>query len=368
MLRALTSGRTVPVPGALLANRLVLRCRDVVLEEGHDYLIDPRWGALGVGPSGRVTPEDDIEASYSYTLLRLDSIVLAEGAVQYLLGEPHLSTPLPAAMAGYGSLLANVLVRQGPDGPEVDVFPIAAACDAPTRTTFGALPRTTAKLRRGERTRVLCWGDSITVGGEAAPGNRYVDVLTRGLEKTYPAAPVVVDTVAVGASSSVHWIFPDEYRHPVPEWQPRCDWRLVEESEPDLVVIEFLNDCGRTRDELVRTYAEILRRLDRWGPEVVLLTPPFTEMDMMGMRSLRDEDRRPYVAFLHELAAGHGLAVADGSGRWAHLWREGIPYITLLRNGINHPDDRGHGLLAEELLRCLDADLAAEDRHRLYPA
>ncbi len=32
----------------------------------------------------------------------------------------------------------------------------------------------------------------------------------------------------------------------------------------------------------------------------------------------------------------------------------GIPYETLLRNGINHPDDRGHAFFADELMRVLE--------------
>ena len=46
--------------------------------------------------------------------------------------------------------------------------------------------------------------------------------------------------------------------------------------------------------------------------------------------------------------------VNDASARWEHLHREGIPYVTLLLNGINHPDDRGHALFADELIRCFD--------------
>ena len=48
------------------------------------------------------------------------------------------------------------------------------------------------------------------------------------------------------------------------------------------------------------------------------------------------------------------MALADASARWEHLWQEGLPYVTLLRNGINHPDDRGHSLFSEELIKCFD--------------
>ena len=72
----------------------------------------------------------------------------------------------------------------------------------------------------------------------------------------------------------------------------------------------------------------------------------------MNFRTLRDRDERPYVLALRDFARDHGLALADAAARWEHLAQEGIPYVTLLHNGINHPDDRGHLLFAEELLRC----------------
>ena len=56
------------------------------------------------------------------------------------------------------------------------------------------------------------------------------------------------------------------------------------------------------------------------------------------------------MEFLRKFAAEHQVALADVSRRWEHLEVEGIPYIALLHNGINHPDDRGHELFVKELL------------------
>ena len=51
-------------------------------------------------------------------------------------------------------------------------------------------------------------------------------------------------------------------------------------------------------------------------------------------------------------ACAISIALADAAARWGHLWKEGLPYLTLLHNTINHPDDRGHRLFAEELWKC----------------
>jgi hypothetical protein len=72
--------------------------------------------------------------------------------------------------------------------------------------------------------------------------------------------------------------------------------------------------------------------------------------DMMAKTLPRGDETRAGVPILREVSKEKGVAVADASRRWAHLDEEGIPYITLLANGINHPDNRGHEMYARELL------------------
>ncbi len=107
-----------------------------------------------------------------------------------------------------------------------------------------------------------------------------------------------------------------------------------------------------THAQVEETYSEILRRLEPTGAEVVLITPHFTMLKMMGFKTMREAERRPYVLALREFAEKHHLALADAAARWEHLSKEGLPYLTLLHNTINHPDDRGHRLFAEELWKC----------------
>jgi hypothetical protein len=71
----------------------------------------------------------------------------------------------------------------------------------------------------------------------------------------------------------------------------------------------------------------------------------------MGVTTLKfDQDPRPYVKYLRNFAEHNHIAVADASRSWVKLWRQGIPYITLLMNSINHPDERGHQIFAEALI------------------
>jgi hypothetical protein len=63
-----------------------------------------------------------------------------------------------------------------------------------------------------------------------------------------------------------------------------------------------------------------------------------------------DDDPRPYVRDLKPFAADHHVALADASSRWERLRRQGIPFMTLEANGINHPDARGHQIFSDALL------------------
>ncbi len=63
-----------------------------------------------------------------------------------------------------------------------------------------------------------------------------------------------------------------------------------------------------------------------------------------------DHDPRPYVEGLRQFAAKHNVPLADASLRYGRLWRQGIPYSTLMLNAIIHPDPRGMRLFADALM------------------
>jgi lysophospholipase L1-like esterase len=128
----------------------------------------------------------------------------------------------------------------------------------------------------------------------------------------------------------------------------------VLDAKPDLVTIEFVNDVPFDRALLQENYSRILGSLRGLGAEVILITPHFTAVPApwMGATDVRTPEIRPYVQFIYDFAKANNLAVADASARWAHLWREGIPYMTLLNNSVNHPNDLGHQMFADELVKC----------------
>ncbi len=353
-LQTLAPGSGTPAPGAVVASSVVVRHGGRVLEKGKDWLLDPAWGSVGLAPGSSVTTRDAVSIDYAYSLRRLDSRVrTADGREVVRRGEDHLTVPQPPRLGPGETRVANVFVDYHSDGRGAEPFPVLeGAARAKTGSTPGRVPRAMDTLRSGGSLKIVCWGDSVTVGGDASsPEMRYAAVFERRLREKFPAAKITVGVVAVGGSNSRQWLWPEKFPRAKPG---ECDWAKVAAEKPDLVTLEFVNDAGLSAADVDRVYGEILSRVRALGAELILITPHFTMPSMMGFASLREPERRPYVLALREFAAKNGLALADASARWEHLWKEGLPYVTLLRNGINHPDDRGHALFADELMRCFE--------------
>lgn len=82
------------------------------------------------------------------------------------------------------------------------------------------------------------------------------------------------------------------------------------------------------------------------------MTPHYVRPDWMGLTSQKqiDDDPRAYVKAVRKFASENDIAVAEGSLRYGRLWRQGIPYLTLMMNNINHPNPYGMSLFADALM------------------
>ncbi|MEQ1860788.1 MAG: SGNH/GDSL hydrolase family protein [Chthoniobacteraceae bacterium] len=353
------NARDVNASGAFVPGSLEVRRTKGgdLLREGDDYLLDSEWGHVGLGTASGVTAADTVFASYRVSLQRMDTVQVApDGKATLKQGAPHISAPVPPAADAGSIAVAHVFVGHRGTGvmPE-NIYPITETAEqAHTASTAGRIPRTLAKLASGQPVTIVCWGDSVTAGGNASkPELRYVDVFAAGLRERFPRSKIDVRNISAGGSNSRQWLDPEKnpYRGLRGSENP-ARFEHILAAKPDLVTIEFVNDSGLTPAQVGETYAEIRRRLDPEKTEVILITPHFTMWRMMGFKTMRETERRPYVLALREFAEKNHVALADAAARWEHLWREGLPYLTLLDNTINHPDDRGHRLFAEELWKC----------------
>ncbi len=351
------NARDVNAFGSLVPGSLEIRRTKGgdLLVEGQDYLVDVNGAHVGLGPQSRVTAQDTVYATYRYSLMRMDTVqVTPDGKVALKAGPPHITAPVPPdADAGCLALAHVWMTYRATEVKPDQIYLIAEAAEqAVTRTTPGRIPKTLAKIRAGEPVKIVCWGDSVTAGGNSSkPELRYSDVFAAGLKERFPAAKITMENISIGGSNSFQWLFPEK-ANLRPDWVPICTFQRILDAKPDLVTIEFVNDAGLNEQGVEERYSDILKRLEPTGAEVILITPHFTMLRMMKFDQMWEAEKRPYVLGLRTFAEKHGVALADASARWEHLWKEGIPYLTLLHNSINHPDDRGHRLFAEELWKC----------------
>ncbi len=356
-LLALRASETT-TPYLLIPQSLTLRAGpetdSAAFQLGTDYQADMDWETLGRLPSGSIQAEQPVYASYEYIPQRLDSIVCTPaGQLELRQGTPATTTPQPPPLVAGEQRLANLWIpgnlRQlTPD----HLFPILEkaypepAKSSPTPAEK-MLPKSLQKLRSGQPLRILAWGDSVTVGSylpDPASQRWQAQMATR-LQERFPKAKIELITEAWGGRNTGSYLAePAGSEHNYRE--------KVLAVKPDLIVSEFVNDAGLNPQQVEQRYSRLLTDFQKIGAEWIIFTPHYIRPDWMGISRERDidDDPRPYVHGLRQFATRHQVPLAEASLRYGRLWRQGIPYTTLLVNSINHPNAHGMKLFADAFM------------------
>ena len=165
------------------------------------------------------------------------------------------------------------------------------------------------------------------------------------LREQFPKARIEMLTQAWGGRNTGSYLAE-------PAGSPHNYRETVLGVKPDLIISEFVNDARLEPAQVEQRYGRLLADFKGVGAEWIILTPHYVRPDWMGLTREKeiDEDPRPYVRGLRQFAATHDVGLADASLRYGRLWRQGIPYNTLMVNAINHPDGRGMRLFADALM------------------
>lgn len=336
--------------GLLLEKSVVVK-RDTgeTLVRGTDYELDPLWGGLGRLEGGAIAAGQKVLVDYSYVPLRLDSIVaMPDNSLKLIAGTPGVGAILPPAVPEGAVPVVNVfhhgVADRLDDSNLYPIEPVPALQTIPVAETL--LPRTLAKLRAGQDLKIIAWGDSVTAGGGvgATPDKWYQNAFAKALGQRFPQAKITMTTAGWGGQSSAGYLA-------APRGGPKDFVRDVLEPKPDLIIMEFVNDAYLNGAGLAKQYTDIMQQLHGCGAEVILMAPHLIRPDWLGAQSSKfDQDPRPYVRDLKTFAAANNIALADASTLWCRLWRQGVPYMTMEANSINHPDARGHQLFVDALM------------------
>jgi len=319
-------------------------------EYGKDYYLDTVWGAIGRTVDSSIDENETVYVSYAYYPYRLDAIIIdSEGNCSQKIGKTKQGMPaLPMIDSGetlIGSIYFDRICRRISDSM---LYPYIepVVCPDQSHSTENQLSRILQKLRDGDPVKVLAWGDSVTASNYIeVPENRWVNLFAHELRRRFGKSEITVDNLGWPGKPSVAFL--NE-----PDDSPYHYERNVMQSGADLIIFEFVNDASLSNEsDFMRIYNRIGHDLKKIGADVIIVLPHPVRPDWMGLGSQKNitEDPRPYIKHLRKWAEEAGFAIADVSSRFLQLWKEAIPYNSLMVNNINHPDVRGMNLYAEVL-------------------
>ena len=321
------------------------------MRRGKDFEFTNDWGTLGRIDGGRISDSQAVQISYRYIPNRLDSVIRsADGKLRLECGVPRSYCPKAPALKPGDTRLLNIFTEAQTDKLTDENIFIITETEFPAESAKAQqafIPNVMKKLRNGEHVRILAWGDSVTECTYLPPDDRWQIQFFNRLKAAFPKADI--ELISNGWGGRTIPAFLNE-----PEGSKYNYQKTVLDVKADLVVTEFVNDAGLKPEIWDQSFNRVLKDFRAQGTEWIILTPHYVRPDWMGLTSQNgpeiENDPRPYVAFIRKFTAEKNVALADAAKRYGRLWRQGIPYNTLMTNTINHPDKDGLKIFADALM------------------
>jgi lysophospholipase L1-like esterase len=179
---------------------------------------------------------------------------------------------------------------------------------------------------------IVCFGDSITAGYAVRRG--FPSFLLESLRQRFPDSKIEMINSGICGDTSQDGL-------------GRLDWAVLS-YEPDLVTINFgINDCVLvlSLEEFEMNLVEMVRRI-RAGPdsEILLLSSQPLESPPYDQRVL------DYYQTVERVAKEMNVGFVDVYGAWMKRVRVGMPLDSLILPGLDHPNEAGYRIIAEELM------------------
>jgi len=188
---------------------------------------------------------------------------------------------------------------------------------------------------------IVCHGHSVPSGYIATPlvdaFNAYPHLLHRALKHRFPFAVINVIITAIGGENS-------EQGAKRFENQVLC-------HRPDVLTIDYgLNDRGIGRERAQTAWRSMIEAALARKVKVLLMTPTADRTRMEGYQG-DDRPKLPEQAEqIRRMAEEYGVGLVDSLAAFDRYQREEGALWDLL-GWINHPNRKGHELVARELMR-----------------
>jgi len=192
--------------------------------------------------------------------------------------------------------------------------------------------KTRRDLESGADATIVCFGDSITAGYAVRRG--FPSFLLESLRQRFPDSKIEMINSGISGDTSQDGL-------------SRLDWAVLS-YEPDLVTINFgINDCVLvlSLEEFEMNLVEMVRRI-RAGPdsEILLLSSQPLESPPYDQRVL------DYYQTVERVAKEMNVGFVDVYGAWMKRVQAGMPLDSLILPGLDHPNEAGYRIIAEELM------------------
>jgi lysophospholipase L1-like esterase len=195
-----------------------------------------------------------------------------------------------------------------------------------------------AQWPKNRLVNVVCHGHSVPAGYFKTPVvdslNAYPHLLHVAIKERYPFAVTNVIVTAIGGENS--------------ESGARRFERDVLSHRPDVVTIDYaLNDRGIGLGRARKAWATMIEQAKAKDVKVILLTPT---ADQGAKLDDPADPLNQHAAQVRTLAAEHGVGLVDSYAQFkAHVGAGG--QLGELMSQGNHPNRRGHDLVAAELAK-----------------
>lgn len=193
--------------------------------------------------------------------------------------------------------------------------------------------KTVADLQSGCDVTIVAFGDSITAGYAVRRG--FPSFWKKMLQRKYPDSRIEMINSGTSGNTTMDGL-------------ARMDWAVLA-YEPDLVTINFgINDCvmGLGLEEFEANFVEMVRRI-RMGHTSEILLLSSQPLDT----PLYDKLVRDYYQSIERVAREMDTGFVDVYGAWMERVRQGTPLGSLIIPGLDHPNEAGYRIMAEELMR-----------------
>lgn len=162
----------------------------------------------------------------------------------------------------------------------------------------------------------------------------YPQLLLRKLKCEYPYAVINVITTSIGG-----------------EWAEKGQTRFVEDvfpHKPDVVFIDYaLNDMGIGLERSETAWSKMIEDALARNIKVILVTPsPDQRQDITSEENVLAR----HAAQIRKLAAKYHVGLADPFARFQQIAKE-KGSVKEYMSHINHPNEKGHDMIAEELFK-----------------